>query len=92
VKVKALNKRVIIEPFAADEVSEGGIILSATTEEAPVDGIVRSVAQDCIQVDEGNHVLYPKYSGTEIVVDDTLYRIMLEEDLLGVFVSEEDDE
>ena len=92
--IKALNYRVVVEPFAAEDVSEGGIIIPDSAKEAAVDGIVRSVWEPTTKdheerrypwVKEGDHVAFPKYSGTEIVIEDRKYRVLLEEDLFGVF-------
>lgn len=93
-KLQTVNHRVAVEPFAAEDVSDGGIIIPEQAKETAVDGIVRSVWKPTEKdkaervfprVDVGDQVLFPKYSGTDIVVDGVKLRVMLEEDLLGVF-------
>lgn len=83
--LKPLNKRVAVEPFSPETVSKGGIIIPEKAQEkVGMDGIVFAVADDCELVKEGDHVLHNKYDGVEISVDGVKYRMVLEEDLLGV--------
>lgn len=85
VNFKPLNKRVAVEPFAPEAVSKGGIIIpDKAQEKVGMDGICVAVADDCEFVQEGDHVLHSKYDGVEIAIDGVKYRVMLEEDLLGV--------
>lgn len=84
VRTEPINKRVMVEPFAAEDKSEGGIYIPDTAKAEGMDGIAVEVAKDCEAVKKGDHVLFQKYSGTEVLIDGTKYRFVLEEDLLGV--------
>ncbi len=92
-KIKPLHDRVIVKPSEAEEKTKGGIILPDTAKEKPIEGKVVAVgggktAEDGkvtpLTVKVGDVVLYGKYSGTEIRVDQDDYLIMRESDIFGV--------
>jgi len=91
--LKPLADRVIVKPAPAEEKTKGGIILPDTAKEKPMQGEIVAVgtgkvAEDgkviALEVKVGDKVLYGKYSGTEINVDDTEYLIMRESDIFAV--------
>lgn len=92
--LKPLNDRVIIKAKEAVEVSKGGIILPDTaSKEKPVEGVVVAVGpgklnddgkRTALTVKVDDKVIYSKYAGTEIKVDDEAYLILCEEDILAV--------
>ena len=91
--VKPLADRVIVRAAEADEMTKGGIILPDTAKEKPQQGEVVAVGPGKIadsgnlvkmSLKAGNKVLYGKYSGTEITVDDEELLIMRESDILAV--------
>ncbi len=92
--LKPLNDRVIIKAKEAVEVSKGGIILPDTaSKEKPVEGVVVAVGpgklnddgkRTALTVKVDDKVIYSKYAGTEIKVDDEAYLILREEDILAV--------
>lgn len=92
-KIQPLGDRVIIKPKPVEERTKSGIILPDTAKEKPIEGEVVAVGpgkvtEDGNKIDPtlhvGDKVLYGKYSGTEITVDDEEYLIMHEDDILGV--------
>ncbi len=87
-KIKPLADRVVIEPAAAEEKSAGGIIIPDTAQERPSNGKVvaagNGTKEEPITVKVGDSVLYGKYSGTEIEVEDGKYLIMRESDILAI--------
>ncbi|MCB9247681.1 MAG: co-chaperone GroES [Ignavibacteriales bacterium] len=92
-KIKPLEDRVIIKPSNAVEKTKGGIILPDTAKEKPVEGTVVAAGPGRIKDDGkaismhvkvGDKVLYGKYSGTEISVEDDEFLIMRESDIFGV--------
>ncbi len=93
-KIKPLGDRVVVRPLEKDEVtSKGGIIIPDTAKEKPQEGEVVAVgpgrvADDgkriAMEVKEGNRVLYAKYAGTEIKLDDEEYLVLRESDILGI--------
>ena len=92
-KIKPLEDRVIIKANAAEEKTKGGIILPDTVKEKPIEGTVVAAGPGRIKDDGnvvslavkvGDKVLYGKYSGTEIIVEDDEYLIMRESDIFGI--------
>ena len=92
-KIKPLQYRVIVKRIEEEEKSKGGIIIPDTAKEKPQEGRVVAVGKG--KVDENgkitpmdvkvnDRVLFGKYSGTEINIDDEEHLIMREEDILGV--------
>tara|TARA_Y100000590_G_scaffold345004_1_gene394555 strand:- start:344 stop:637 length:294 start_codon:yes stop_codon:yes gene_type:complete len=93
VKVKPLGDRVLVMPEDEEEQIKGGIIIPDTAKEKPQRGKIVAVGDgktdDCgkkvkLSVKKGDHVLYGKYSGTEVRLDDEDYLIMPEGDILGI--------
>ena len=83
--VKPLGDRVVIEPIEQEDRTAGGIVLPDTAKEKPQKGLVLAVGPDVegeIKVD--NRVLYAKYAGTEIKIDDKEVLILREEDILAL--------
>lgn len=92
-KIKPLADRVIIQPKPAEEQTKGGIILPDTAQEKPMEGTVVAVGPGRItdegkeikmSLKDGDKVLYGKYSGTEVKIDDEEYLIMRESDIYGI--------
>ena len=94
ISIKPLGNRVVIEPIEQEEVTSGGIVLPETAKEKPQKGAVLATGPGDrdedgkripMDVKEGDTVLFAKYSGTEIKLDDKKVLIMRESDLLGIF-------
>jgi chaperonin GroES len=92
-KLKPLGDRVIVKPKAPEEKTKGGIILPDTAQEKPMEGEIVAVGAGKIADDGkkitmelkvGDKVLYGKYSGSEIKVDDQEYLIMRETDIYAI--------
>ena len=93
VKVKPLGDRVLVRPLEAKEQRRGGIIIPDTAKEKPQEGEVVATGKGKVtdegktlpmDVKAGDRILFGKYSGTEIKIDDTDYLIMHQDDLLGI--------
>ncbi|HOF80903.1 MAG TPA: co-chaperone GroES [Bacteroidales bacterium] len=88
VSIKPLADRVVIEPLAAEEKTAGGIIIPDTAKEKPQRGTVVAVGpgkkDEPITVKVGDAVLYGKYAGTEISIDNKDYLIMRESDIVAI--------
>ena len=93
IKMKPLEDRVIVKPNTADEKTVGGIILPDTAKEKPIEGTVVAtgpgkVSDDgktiSLTVKAGDKVLYGKYSGTEVKLENEDYLIMRESDIYGI--------
>ncbi|MCS7227808.1 MAG: co-chaperone GroES [Endomicrobia bacterium] len=92
-KVKPLGDRVIVKPLEEKEVKKGSIIIPDTAKEKPQQGEVIAVGKGKMTDDGklipmelkvGDKVLYGKYSGTEIKIDDQEYLILHQDDVLGI--------
>lgn len=88
VNIKPLADRVLIEASAAEEKTQGGIIIPDTAKEKPQRGKVIAAGpgkkDEPITVKVGDTVLYGKYAGTEISIDGKDYLIMRESDILAI--------
>ncbi len=92
--LRPLADRVIVEPLDKEEVTPGGILLPETAKEKPQEGRVVSVGPGRwdedgkkrveMEVSQGDTVIFAKYSGTEIKLNDKKYLILSEKDILAV--------
>ncbi|MBD3374004.1 co-chaperone GroES [candidate division KSB1 bacterium] len=91
--IKPLADRIVVQPYEAEEKTQGSIIIPDTAKEKPQKGKVVAVGPGKVsdsgntismQLKEGDVVLYGKYSGTEVTVDGEDYLIMRESDVLAV--------
>ncbi|MCK4546786.1 MAG: co-chaperone GroES [Candidatus Eisenbacteria sp.] len=91
--IKPLQDRVLVKPLKEKEVKKGGIIIPDTAKEKPQEGTVAAVGPGRIlesgtrvdlEVKKGDRVLYGKYSGTEVKVDNQEYLILREADILAI--------
>ncbi len=92
-KVKPLADRVVVKPLEEAEQMRGGLYIPDTAKEKPQQGEVIAVGPGKLTDDGkrvepelkvGDRVLYGKYSGTEVTLDDTQYLILRESDVLAV--------
>ena len=91
-KVKPLADRVVVKPLEDAEQMRGGLYIPDTAKEKPQHGEVVAVGpgryEDGKRIDMelnvGDKVLYGKYSGTEVTLDDQQYLILRESDVLAV--------
>ncbi len=82
-----LADRVFIAYTEEMERTSGGIYVPETAKEKPQRGIVQAVGKDVKQLKVGDQVLFDKYSGSKLRIDDEDYLILKEEDVLGVFTT-----
>ena len=92
VKLTPLADRLIVKPIEREEVTKGGIYLPDTAKEKPQEGEVVAVgpgrlSEDgkriAMDVKVGDRVIYAKYGGTEVKVDDEELIILRESDVLA---------
>lgn len=92
VSIQPLSDRVVVKPQPAEEKTASGLFIPDTAKEKPQRGEVVSVGTGRVEngtkidmtVKKGDVVLYGKYSGTEITIDDEDLLIMRESDILGI--------
>ena len=89
-QVQPLGSRVLVRVLAEESVTKSGIFLPDTAKEKPQRGEVVAVGDDAetIKVKVGDRVLYPKYTGTEIRLDNEDHLIIDSSDLLAVLHEE----
>jgi len=92
-KVRPLDDRVLVKQNEAEEKTSGGIVLPDTAQEKPQRGKVISIGpgklldsgeRAALSVKKGDEVVYGKYSGSEVEIDDEKYVILRESDILGI--------
>ena len=88
VNIKPLADRVLVQAEAAEEKTASGIIIPDTAKEKPMRGKIIAVGSGTkkqpMTVKTGDTVLYGKYAGTEITVNDIEYLIMRESDIFAI--------
>ena len=92
-KIRPLHDRVIVKRLDEEKKTAGGIVIPDTAAEKPIRGKVVAVGKGKIlengtvrplDVKVGDHILFGKYSGTEVKVDGEEYLVMREEDVMAV--------
>ena len=92
-KLKPLGDRVIVKQEPEEEQTKSGIVLPESAKEKPQEGTVIFVGSGRVldsgtkvpvEVKVGDKVIYSKYGGTEIKIEDEEYIILSERDILAV--------
>lgn len=92
-KIKPLSDRVLVKALEKEQLNKSGIIIPDTAKEKPQEGEIIATGPGkrdesgkliAMDVKAGDKVLYGKYSGTEIKLDDEEYLIMHQDDILGI--------
>jgi len=90
--LKPLADRVVVKPIEGERMSKGGIVLPDTAKEKPQEGKVIAVGEGRLSEDGkrlpmdvkvGDIVIYAKYGGTEIKIEDEEFMILRESDILA---------
>jgi chaperonin GroES len=96
VNLKPLGDRVVVKPSDKEEKTKSGILLPDTAKEKPQEGTVEAVGTGRIldngtkvpmELKVGDKILYAKYAGNEIKVDEIEYLIVSEKDVLAIVAS-----
>ena len=91
--LKPLHDRVLLERVSEEERTKGGIIIPDSAKEKPQEGKVVAVGTgkvldngqaQAMAVKTGDRVLFGKYSGSEVKLEDVEYIILREDDILGI--------
>lgn len=91
-KLKPLGDRVVIKQLEAEETTKSGIVLPTQSKEKPQQAEIIAVGPGAtvdgkivpMQVNVGDNVIYSKYAGTEIKIDNEEYIIVKESDILAI--------
>jgi chaperonin GroES len=93
-KLRPLADRVVVKPLEREEKTKSGIVLPDTAKEKPQEGTVEAVGSGRynehagkrveLDVKVGDRVMYAKYAGSEVKIDEVEYLILSEKDILAV--------
>jgi chaperonin GroES len=92
-QIKPLADRVVVKPLEETEQMKGGLYIPDTAKEKPQQGEVVAVGPGRVsdegtrievELKTGDRVIYGKYSGTEVTVDEEEYLILRESDVLAI--------
>ena len=92
-KFRPLHDRVVVRRIEGEEKTKGGIIIPDTAKEKPQEGEVIAVGPGArdesgklvpLDLKAGDRILFGKYSGSEVKIDDEEHLILREDDILGV--------
>ncbi|MCC6943732.1 MAG: co-chaperone GroES [Thermomicrobiales bacterium] len=93
IDIRPLGDRVVVRPLQREETTKSGIVLPDTAKEKPQRGEVLAVGAGRLdddgdripmEVKEGDHVLFAKYAGTELKIEEEEYLILSEKDILAI--------
>ena len=91
--LKPLGDRLIVEPIEQEELTASGIVLPETAKEKPMQGKALAIGPSArkedgsriaMDVSKGDTVLYAKYAGTEVKIENKKYLILKETDVLAI--------
>ena len=92
-KIRPLHDRILVKRLEEQETKRGGIIIPDTAKEKPQEGKVVAVGNGKVgddgkriplDVKAGDRILFGKYSGAEVKIEDDEYLILREEDVLAI--------
>jgi chaperonin GroES len=92
-KLRPLQDRLLVQRVDEEEKTKGGIIIPDTAKEKPAEGKVVAVGKGkvdengkriALEIKKGDRILFGKYSGTEVKIEDKEYLIMREEDVIVI--------
>ena len=92
-KIRPLHDRILVTRVAEQEIGRGGLIIPDTAKEKPQEGTVVAVGNGkltdegkrvALDVQTGDRILFGKYTGSEVKIEDNEYVMMKEEDVLAI--------
>jgi chaperonin GroES len=93
-QIVPLNDRVVVSRLDTEEVTKGGLFIPETGKEKPQEGLVIAIGSGKLinnvfvplDVKIGDKILFGKYSGTEVTIDDTKLLILREDEIFAKLV------
>ncbi len=82
--IKPIGERVLIEQIEAETKTASGLIIPDSAQEKPLQAMVVAIGDDVKAVKKGDTVLYAKFTGTEINLDDKNYLMLEVSDILAI--------
>ena len=92
-KIRPLQDRILVKRVEEETKTKGGIIIPDSAKEKPVEGVVVAVGKGKrggdgklieLDVKKGDRVLFTKYAGSEVKINDEEHLILREDDILGI--------
>ncbi|HVU04469.1 MAG TPA: co-chaperone GroES [Polyangiaceae bacterium] len=92
-KIRPLQDRVLVKRVEEEQKTKGGIIIPDSAKEKPIEGEVIAVGNGkvledgkvrALDIKKGDRILFGKYAGTEVKIENVEHLILREEDILGV--------
>jgi len=92
-KIRPLQDRILVRRVEEESKTKGGIIIPDSAKEKPAEGVVVAVGEGkrtedgkrmTPDIKSGDRVLFAKYAGTEVKIDDEEHLVMREDDILGI--------
>jgi chaperonin GroES len=92
-KIRPLQDRILVRRVEEESKTKGGIIIPDSAKEKPAEGVVIAVGEGkrtedgkrmTPDIKSGDRVLFAKYAGTEVKIDDEEHLVMREDDVLGI--------
>ena len=83
-RLKPIRDRVLVEVSESKKETKGGIVLPDTALEEKSEGVILSIGNDVREVKDGERVIFGKFSGDEIIINEKKCRILAEKELLAV--------
>ena len=92
-KIRPLQDRIVVRRVQEEEKTKGGIIIPDSAKEKPIEGEVIAVGNGkvledgkvrALDIKKGDRILFGKYAGTEVKIENVEHLILREEDILGV--------
>lgn len=91
-KLRPLGDKIVVKPLAKQDMTKGGIYIPETVKEKPQEGEVLAVGTGKyvdgklvpLDVKVGDRVLFSKYGGDEVKIEDQELKIIAESDILGI--------
>ena len=81
---KPLGDRVLVERVEEETTTASGIIIPDNAKEKPSRGKVLAIGSEVEEIREGDIVVFGKYAGTDLVLDDNEYLVLEVSDILGI--------
>jgi len=86
--LKTVLNKIIVEPVEAEKKTASGIIIPDSAQEKPQKGVVIAVGKgkedEAMEISVGDTILFGKYSGTEIHIDEKKYLVMNQSDVMVI--------
>ncbi len=93
-RIIPLHNFVLVERVEGESITDGGILIPDTAKKKPSEGLVKEVGpgkfEEPMHVKVGDRILFGKYDGTDVNVEDVSYLLLREEEIMATIESVEE--